>query len=89
MSPLYYKAGLSDLMEFKNISPKVREYTPRYPSNTNSSKMRADYLVYDQELKRILPEFAFLFEKGSSEIPSNFNLVFSSPEVVVFEIMWE
>ncbi|MBU8920413.1 MAG: glycosyltransferase family 39 protein [Bacteroidales bacterium] len=87
MAPLYYEGSLEDLVRYEGLSGKVREYAPRYPLSTESSGIEADYLVYDTALKAVLPQFAFLLEKDSKDVPANFILLYLSKEAAVYEIL--
>jgi len=89
MSPLYYEGSIHGFVQYENTHRRIKEYAPKFPSRSDISSLKADYLIYDIALKRHLPLFSFLLEKQSEETPANFNLIFWSPEVVVYEIVWE
>jgi hypothetical protein len=89
MFPEYYEGTISELVEYKNIHKRIREYAPKYPSYTEISSLKADYLIYDDWQRRFIPQFSFLLEKNSNEVPTNFNLIYWSSEVAVYEIIWQ
>jgi len=87
-APLYYESTVEGLVAYKGIKPQVEMLNMRFPSTTPLEKARADYLIYDVGLRSHLPQFAFLFDPTSGQIPDNFKLVYQSTNVVVYEILW-
>lgn len=87
-APLYYEETVDGLVSYRGIKPEVDMLTLRFPSTTPPEKARADYLIYDVGLRSHLPQFAFLFDPTSDQIPDNFKLVYQSQDVVVYEILW-
>ncbi len=92
-TPLYFEGTVEDMVCYRGLSERVKEYAPKYPSNMPLSQLRADYLVSthgDEWIPfgsyRDLPQLSFLLNPQSQEIPKNFVLVYFSPRVVVYEI---
>jgi len=86
VSPLYYVNSVEELVSYGGLSEKIKNYAPKYPSRIKSSEMRADYLIYDLGLKRHLPQYSFLLNKNSGEIPANFHWLFGSENFAVYKI---
>lgn len=92
-TPLYFEGAVEDLVRYRGLSAKVKEYAPKYPSDMSPSEMEADYLVYTRTDANAPgwvywdpPQFSFLLDPSSPEIPSWFHLIYASPRVVVYEI---
>lgn len=87
-APLYYEGSVDGLVAYRGIKPDVEMLKMRFPSTTPLEDARADYLIYDVGLRSLLPQFAFLFDPASEQIPANFRLVYQSTDVIVYEILW-
>ncbi len=87
-APLYYEGTVDGLVAYRGVKPEVEMLNMRFPSATPVEKARADYLIYDVGLRSHLPQFAFLLDPTSDQVPDNFVLVFQSENVVVYEIRW-
>lgn len=85
-SPSHYEGTVAGLVCYEGLCQKVRAYAPKFPANMNISSLRADYLICDPRLLRELPQFSFLLEPDSPMVPETFEVVYSSPEVAVYEI---
>jgi len=88
MIPLYYEGSLDGLVTYEGMSERVKTYAQKYPSTIANSKIRADYVIYDINVKRCLPQFAFLLDPSSKKVPRNFKVVYRSGKVVVYEVVW-
>jgi hypothetical protein len=93
MTPLDYEGSLAGLVAYTGVSEQVKNYAPKYPSSLAKSGLRADYLIYTKASEIWLgeqepPQFSFLFDPHSNEIPGNFELIYQSPNVVAYEINW-
>ncbi len=86
-APLYYEGTVDGLVSYRGIKPETDMLTLRFPSATPLEQARADYLIYDVGLRSHLPQFAFLFDPTSEQVPDNFRLVYQSNDVVVYEIL--
>jgi len=86
MLPVYYPYTIDKLVIFEGMFDKIKDYTPRYPSNMPINELRADYLIYDERAKQYLPQYNFLFNPSSQQIPPNFQPVYISKKVVVYKI---
>ncbi len=88
MIPLHYTGSVSGLPSYKELDSKVADFSPRYPNSCSEEQVpKADYLVFDKPALGELPEFSFLFNKGSRLIPPNFKRVYQSDGTVVFKIV--
>lgn len=92
-TPLYFEGTVEDMVCYRGLSERVKEYAPKSPSSMPLSQLRADYLVYTRGHDEIppwayrdLPQFSFLLDPLSPKIPKSFSLVYASPRVVVYEI---
>lgn len=86
MLPPYYEGDVNGLVTYQGMSFKVRDHAPRFPATVNVNDLQVDYLIYDKRAAGLLPQFAFLLERSSSRIPSNFQLVYLSAGVAVYKI---
>jgi len=87
-APLYYEGTVDGLVAYRGVKHQVEMLNMRFPSATPLEQARADYLIYDVGLRSHLPQFAFLFDPTSDQIPENFRLVYQSRNAVVYEILW-
>jgi hypothetical protein len=89
ITPLDYEGTLEAMVSYSGISEQVKNYAPKYPSSMEKSDLKADYLIYSNWMQEYeLPQFSFLLNPESRKIPSNFELVYQSPNVVAYEIHW-
>jgi len=95
VTPLEYEGTIDGLVSYRGLSERVKIYAPKYPSNMSIGDTKADYLVYTRTPSNVspwapqdLPQFSFLLDPRSSQIPKNFDLVYYSDNVVVYEIRW-
>lgn len=86
MIPLYYEGDLSGLVSYNGISDRVKYSIPKYPSLDVDPNLRVDYLIYDKSAQSALPQFSYLFDENSTQIPKNFVLIYKSQSVVVYKI---
>lgn len=86
MLPPYYEGDVNGLVSFRGMSFKVKDHAPRFPSTIDVNDLKVDYLIYDKRAVDCLPQFAFLLDRNSSRIPSNFQLVYLSAGVAVYKI---
>jgi hypothetical protein len=86
--PLYFKGSVSDLVKYKGIHYDILKTIPTYPANilSNNPNIKADYLIFEQSSLKYLPQFKFLFDNNSLNIPSNFKLLYKSESCVVYKI---
>jgi 4-amino-4-deoxy-L-arabinose transferase-like glycosyltransferase len=93
VTPEEYEGTVEAMVSYEGIRESVRNYAPKYPPSMAQSQLKADYLVYFGTPDiwrgpRELPQFSFLLDPQSDEIPSNFELVYQAPNVVAYEIHW-
>jgi 4-amino-4-deoxy-L-arabinose transferase-like glycosyltransferase len=93
ITPLDYAGTLEGLVAYQGISEQVKNFAPKYPANWENSDLKADYLIYTAAPESLteeyeLPQFSFLLDPKSERIPSNFELIYQSPNVVAYEIHW-
>lgn len=94
-TPPAYDGSVAGLVAYEGLDGNVRAYAPKSPSAMPLSTLRADYLVYTRtppdahswDLQE-LPQFSFLLDPQSPQIPPNFRPVYQAPDVVVYEIEW-
>lgn len=89
MLPTYYLGTVDGIVKYEGLSEKVINYAPKYKCGQKHSDYKADYLIYDEAAKALLPQFAFLFDKDSKDIPENFQLIYHSDKVVVYKIHYD
>jgi len=95
-TPLEYEGTVDGLVSYRDLSERVKIYAPKYPSTIANSELRADYLIYTRPPEdaflfggqQYLPQFSFLLNPKSEQIPENFKLVYCSDNVAVYEIDW-
>jgi hypothetical protein len=92
-TPAVYGGSIEGLVSYQGVSDGLKSYAPKYPSNMPNSELRADYLIFRKQPPNWsntadLPQYSFLLNPSSDKIPGNFRLVFSSPDTVVYEIIW-
>jgi hypothetical protein len=95
VTPSEYEGSAAGLVSYQGLSERLKAYAPKYPSDMEGDTLHADYLIYTRtpdntpawELQE-LPQFSFLLDPESDEIPENFKLVYQSINVVVYEIDW-
>jgi 4-amino-4-deoxy-L-arabinose transferase-like glycosyltransferase len=92
-TPADYDGPVQGLVRYDGLDERVRSYAPRYPSTMPDDRLEADYLVYTRTADdapywelRELPEYSFLLDPHSSLVPANFEPVYASHMVVVYEI---
>ncbi|MDP2719465.1 MAG: hypothetical protein Q8P44_06515, partial [Dehalococcoidia bacterium] len=83
-APTYYEGDITGLVQYKGLDPLIKQFAPKYPSGL--SALRADYLIYNEDLANRLPQYSYLFDPSSDKVPDNFKLVYWSDAVVVYEI---
>jgi 4-amino-4-deoxy-L-arabinose transferase-like glycosyltransferase len=93
-TPAVYDGTVEGLVSYQGISNDLKAYAPKYPSAMPISELRADYLIYRKSTdvwtnESDLPQYSFLFDPRSNEIPANFKLLYNSPNTVVYEITWK
>jgi 4-amino-4-deoxy-L-arabinose transferase-like glycosyltransferase len=93
ITPFDYEGTLEDMVAYQGLSEQVKNFAPKYPSSWENSDLRADYLIYTNAPVNLteeyeLPQFSFLLDPQSDSIPTNFELVVQSPNVVAYEIHW-
>lgn len=88
MVPLYYNGSLEDMVQYKDLAPKIIEYAPKFTPSSFSPPLRADYFIYTCSLQRFLPQYDFLFNPDSPQIPSNFRLIYNTRQVVVYSVIY-
>jgi 4-amino-4-deoxy-L-arabinose transferase-like glycosyltransferase len=88
-----YNGPVDGLVRYQGLGERAGEYAPRYPSSMHSDSLRADYLIYTRVpqdmpcyLWEEIPQFDFLLEPASDETPENFERIYLSEEVAVYEI---
>lgn len=84
--PQYYEGTVAGLVAYEGLGERVRARAPRHPWEAPDSGLRADYLVYDATALGYLPQFAFLLDPSSAEIPENFEPIYRSGDVAVYAI---
>ena len=92
-TPLLYQGPVVGMVSYSGLSELERAYAPKYPANTPVSQLRADYLVYTKpppvwSEPQDLPQYEYLLDPATEEIPSNFRVVYRSAQVAVYEIDW-
>jgi hypothetical protein len=93
-TPFEYAGSVEGLVRYNDVSPRLRHYAPKYPSNMDEANLRADYLVYTRPDQTRLGElhdslqFAFLMDPTSDSIPRNFKPIYQSIDAVVYEVAW-
>ncbi|WP_416827841.1 ArnT family glycosyltransferase [Ectobacillus polymachus] len=86
MIPLYYEGNVEGINSYKALDEKVIQHAPNSYASPLTSPVKSDYLIYDRYASKYLPQFSFLFDPNSAQVPSNFKLVYQSNEAVVYEI---
>lgn len=85
--PGYYEGSADGLPTYRGLRAPVRTYAPRYPALTPDDSLSADYLIFDASARRALPQFAFLGDSASTQIPPSFKRIYRSPNgVTVYAI---
>ena len=87
VAPVFYSGLIEDYVNYGDIHEKVINYYLKFPANEGIYNFSADYLIYDRILKGYTPQFNFLFDTDSNEIPSNFKLIYHTKYAVVYEIL--
>ena len=87
--PLYFEGSVSDLICYKGLHFNILKTIPTYPSNLflGNKIVKADYLIFEKSTLKYLPQFIFLFDPNSLNIPSNFKLLYLSKSCVVYKII--
>ncbi|RMD73998.1 MAG: hypothetical protein D6820_17635 [Lentisphaerae bacterium] len=85
--PYYYEGNIDGLVCYRGLDPRVKRFAPKYPTQSDAGNLCADYLVCDLSFVGHLPQFRFMLNPKSPEIPSHFKPIFISREVVVYHIM--
>jgi hypothetical protein len=86
MIPLYYEGEVDGIYFYEDLDEKVIQHAPNSFSGPLTLPVKSDYLIYDRFTMKYLPQFSFLFDPDSEQIPSNFKLIYQSKEAVVYEI---
>jgi hypothetical protein len=92
-TPFEYDGSVDGLVSYQGVSPRLKHYAAKYPSSMDEGHLRADYLIYTsppqnfQELHDP-PQFAFLMDPTSPNIPKNFKLIYQTTNAVVYELVW-
>jgi hypothetical protein len=84
--PTFYDGPLDGIVSYEGLPERVKTYAPKYPTTTPDSDLKADYLIYDTSCKGSLPQFSFLLDEESTQIPANFKRLYKSSDVAVYEI---
>jgi hypothetical protein len=93
-TPFEYTGSVDGLVYYKDVSPRLRHYAPKYPSDMDESNLKADYLVYTRPQEDRYwelhdpPQFSFLMDPKSDRIPGNFKPIYQSTNAVVYEVAW-
>lgn len=85
-APLFFNGTIEQLVKYEGLSQKVIAYAPKDPFIKYSSHPQATYLIYDKALEKNLPQYSFLFNPNTSEIPTTFHLIYIAKNVVVYQI---
>jgi hypothetical protein len=91
-TPFDYEGPVRGLVDYRGVSPRLTRYAPKYPSDMDTSGLRADYLIYTRRDESNRwgtydpPQFAFLLDPQSGLIPHDFNLIYRSANAVVYEV---
>lgn len=85
-TPEFFKGSIQDLVTYNGMPEKAKKYAPKFPMDDEA---HADYLVYDINTKKYLPQFSFLLDTQSPRIPTYFRLLYASENVVVYKIDYE
>lgn len=86
MIPLYYEGEVDGIYSYEALHEKVIQHTQNSYAGPLTPPVKSDYLIYDRFTSKYLPQFSFLFDPHSAQVPSNFKLVYQSKEAVVYEI---
>lgn len=91
ITPLDYEGPLEAMVSYNGVSEQLKNYAPKYPSTMTGSDLKADYLIYTASSENWmggyeLPQFSFLLNPKSDKIPNNFEIIYQSSNVVVYEI---
>ncbi|GIK40328.1 MAG: hypothetical protein BroJett011_41610 [Chloroflexota bacterium] len=91
ITPLDYEGPLEAMVSYNGVSEQLKNYAPKYPSTMTGSDLKADYLIYTASSENWmggyeLPQFSFLLYPISDKIPNNFEIIYQSSNVVVYEI---
>jgi hypothetical protein len=91
-TPFEYVGPVEGLVSYQGVSPRLRKYAAKFPSNMDEGNLRADYLVYTRPPDNLQDlhdpvQFAFLMDPASPEVPKNFKPVYRSSNVVVYQIL--
>lgn len=84
--PLYYNNNPKEIVKYGGLSQKIKNYSPKFPSTLKNERLKADYFICDLPCKNQLG-YDFLFDKNSEKIPENFELIYFSPEIIVYKIL--
>lgn len=86
MIPLYYEGEVGGIYSYGALHEKVIQHAQNSYTGPLTPPVKSDYLIYDRFTSKYLPQFSFLFDPHSAQVPSNFKLVYQSKEAVVYEI---
>ena len=87
MTPLYYEGNnINNLVAYHHLDKKIINYVPRFPSNLDIEKQKADYIIFDRFSSTYLPQFSFLLDEHSDKIPPNFERLLLTHDVAVYRI---
>jgi hypothetical protein len=93
-TPPIYDGPVEGLVSYRGIDDQLKDYAPKYPSHIRDSEVRADYLIYTRtpsywQNDQDLPQFSFLLDPESEQVPDRFKPIYCSDNVVVYEIDWK
>ncbi|MCM3596569.1 glycosyltransferase family 39 protein [Metabacillus idriensis] len=86
MMPLYYEGEVAGIYTYEALDEKVIQHAQNTYGSPFIPPVKSDYLIFDRFTVNYLPQFSFLFNPHSSQVPSTFHLVYQSKEVVVYEL---
>jgi hypothetical protein len=86
--PSFYQGNLSQMLCYNGVSGPVKTYaySKAIPPKNTDQKLSADYLVLNPWAEKKHPNYRYLVDPENSTIPDGFKLVYSSKEVVVYDV---
>ncbi|MDZ7773786.1 MAG: glycosyltransferase family 39 protein [Balneolaceae bacterium] len=89
--PSHYTGSLDGLPAYRATSDRIRTFTYAhiYPLPSKENIPMADYLVYDEAARSALPQFSFLLDPDSDQIPDSFEALYRTESLAVFAISGE
>jgi len=86
--PHYYIGTARQLGVLEGLGPRVRRYTPRWPSETPDSALRADYILYDSVARSQVPQVESQLEAEASSPDHGVTVVYRGPYATLYELHW-